>query len=73
MLTSVPQTPIIVIQMLTAQTPMGRLHALANLALLAPEQLALVSKDPFIFLSTTILTRIRFVNVKFTLYTYRCR
>ena len=53
MLTSVPQTPIIVIQMLTAQTPMERLHALANLALLASEQLALVSKGPFIFLSIT--------------------
>ena len=59
--------------MLTAQTRMERLPALANLALLASEQLALVSKDPFIFLSITILTLIRFVNVKFTLCTYRCR
>ena len=73
MLTSVPQTPIIVIQMLTAQTRMERLPALANLALLAPEQLALVSKGPFVVLSITILTLIRFVNVKFTLCTYRCR
>ena len=73
MLTSVPQTPIIVIQMLTAQTPMERLHALANLALLAPEQLVLVCKTPVVFLSITILTFIRFVNVKFTLCTYRCR
>jgi hypothetical protein len=42
MLTSVPQTPITVIQMLTAQTRMERLPVLANLALLAPEQLALM-------------------------------
>ena len=55
MLTSVPQTPIIVIQMLTAQTPMERLHALANLALLAPEQLVLVSKNAFLFLFIKIL------------------
>ena len=73
MLTSVPQTPITVIQMLTAQTRMERLPALANLALLAPEQLAQVSKGPFVFLYITISTLIRFVNVKFTLCTYRCR
>ena len=53
-MTSVPQTPIIVIQMLTAQTPMERLHALANLALLAPEHFVMVSKDS-IFLVVKIL------------------
>ena len=40
---NVPQTPITVIQMLTAQIRTERLHALANLVLLAPEQLVLVS------------------------------
>ena len=70
---SVVITPMTVIPTPTAQTPTVASHALANLALLAPEQLVLVCKTPVVFLSITILTFIRFVNVKFTLYTNRCR
>ena len=46
---SVVTTPITVIPTPTAQTPMVPSHVLANLALLAPERIVLVGKDPTLF------------------------
>ena len=46
---SVVITPMTVIPTPTAQTPTVASHVLANLALLAPEQIVLVGKDPTLF------------------------
>ena len=49
--------------MLTAQTQTERSHVLANLALLVPELLALVSKDPSAYLIIKILLLMLFLNL----------
>ena len=46
---SVVITPMTVIPTPTAQTPTVASHVLANLALLAPERIVLVGKDPTLF------------------------
>ena len=60
MLTSVPQTPITVIQMLTAQTRTEHLHVLANLALLALEHFVMVCKDSFFLVVKILVFRVIF-------------
>ena len=71
MLMSAPLEHITVIQMLSAQTRMDRLHALANQALLAPELFVMVSKDPSANLIINIF--MLSLNYNFLLYTCRCR
>ena len=55
MWTSVLLTPITVIPMLPAPTRMVASHVNAILALLAPEQLAQVSKDPSLISLFTLI------------------
>ena len=68
---SVLLTRITVIPMPTAQIQMELSHVLANLALLAPEQIALVGRDPFLFYFYPKFH----VDAKFSLclYIVRCR
>ena len=68
---SVVMTPMTVIPTPTAQTPMVASHVLANLALLAPEQIVLVGKDPAFFISILSFTLI--LNFDCVLCTSRCR
>ena len=60
---SVPITRITVIPMLIAQIQTEPSHVLANLALLAPELLVLVSKDPSAYLIIKILLLMLFLNL----------
>ena len=69
---SVPITRITVIPMLIAQIQTEPSHVLANLALLAPELLVLVSKDPSAYLNIKILILMFFLNLICVLHISRC-
>ena len=68
---SVLLTRITVIPMPTAQIQMELSHVLANLVLLAQEQIALVSKVPSLFLFPFHFALI--LNLNFVFCTSRCR